>query len=210
MTDGAQLVLASASPRRAALLADIGLAFRVVRPEIDERAAPGERPEAYVERLARSKAAAGRRLAPGAALPVLAADTAVVLAGSVLGKPGDAEAARAMLRALSGRTHEVLSAVAVHPVGAHPGSVQARVSRTRVTFRELRTEEIRRYWETGEPRDKAGGYGIQGIGGIFVDRLEGSYTNVVGLPVAETEALLRAAGVDTWSRRGVPPPAGAL
>jgi septum formation protein len=131
---------------------------------------------------------------------VLGADTVVVDAGRALGKPRDRADALAMLADLSGRTHEVLTAVAV----ATEAGVQLALSRSKVVFRTLASGEAERYWESGEPADKAGAYGIQGIGGIFVDRLEGSHSGVVGLPLAETERLLRAAGIDTWRHR-VPP-----
>jgi septum formation protein len=193
-TGDAQFVLASASPRRAELLRTLGLRFLVRPTDTDETVRPGELPEALVARLATDKARAG---AGDAALPVLAADTVVEIDGTVLGKPRGEADGLAMLAALSGREHRVLSGVAV----LAGDDVQVHVSRTTVAFREIDAAEARAYWATGEPADKAGAYGIQGIGGIFVRRLEGSFTGVVGLPVAETEALLRAAGVDCWRHR---------
>jgi len=189
-----QIVLASQSPRRAQLLTQLGIAFVVRVADIDERRLPSETVEAMVERLALAKANA----VSDVELPVLGADTAVTLDDEVLGKPAERTEGLRMLAALSGRTHEVLTAVAVVR-GTRSG---VRLSRSRVTFREITPAEADAYWRSGEPRDKAGGYGIQGIGGIFAERIEGSYSGIVGLPLAETDALLRAFGVDTWRYRG--------
>ena len=178
------LILASASPRRRALLEGAGVSF-VVRPaDLDEAVLPGEEPRAYARRVARDKALAveGER--------VLAADTVVALDGRVLGKPADAEEARRILGELSGRTHTVYTAVALR-VGS---KVHERVCATQVRFRTLSGRDIDGYVATGEPFDKAGGYGIQGHGGALVDRLRGSYTNVIGLPLRETLALLEKYG----------------
>ncbi len=190
----AQLVLASASPRRAELLTQLGLVFTVRALDIDETRQRDESVEAMVRRLALTKADVAAR---GETLPVLGADTAVVIDDELLGKPADRVEGLRMLSLLSGRTHEVLTAVAV----VRDGRNAMRLSRSRVTFREIMRAEAEAYWETGEPRDKAGGYGIQGIGGIFAERIEGSYSGIVGLPLAETEALLQAFGVDTWQYR---------
>jgi len=192
-----QLVLASASPRRAELLRALGLEFIVDAARIDERRNDGERPEALARRLAIEKATVVARRRD-AALPVLGADTVVVLDGRSLDKPADRDDAIAMLLALSARTHEVVTAVAV----ARGDRVESEISSSRVTFRSIEHDEARAYWATGEPRDKAGGYGIQGVGGIFVRHVEGSYSGIVGLPVAPTESLLRAFGVNTWRYRG--------
>jgi len=194
--DSAQIVLASASPRRAELLDQLRIRYRQVLPAVDEGARPDEPADALVERLAIAKARAGMHIAL-TDLPVLGADTLVVQDGLALGKPRDRDEALAMLARLSGRVHEVVSAVAV----ATAVGIQAEVSRTAVTFRVISTAEAARYWATGEPRDKAGAYAIQGIGGAFVRHLEGSYSGVVGLPLAETERLLAAAGVDCWRYR---------
>lgn len=182
------LVLASASPRRRGLLDRMGLAHEVVPADIDETPRPGERPEALVARLAEAKATHVLRSSPATAgdLVVLAADTVVVIDGAVLGKPADAADAAGMLGSLSGRTHEVLTGVAV----ARPGSVVVVVERTAVTFGALDEGEIEAYVATGEPLDKAGAYGIQGRGGNFVTRIEGSYDNVVGLPTRVVRDLL--------------------
>lgn len=189
-----QLVLASASPRRAALLSQLGLVFTVNAGDIDETRRPGEAAAEMVRRLALTKAEAAAR---GETLPVLGADTEVVVDGTVLGKPADRAEGLRMLTQLSGRAHEVLTAVAL----VHGSRREVRLSRSVVTFRAISAAEAEAYWASGEPRDKAGGYGIQGIGGIFAERIEGSYSGIVGLPLAETEALLQAFGVDTWQYR---------
>jgi septum formation protein len=189
-----QLVLASASPRRAALLTQLGIAFVVKPTDVDETRLPDEPIDVMVRRLALAKASAA---AHGEALPVLGADTAVTLDGEMLGKPTDRTEGIGMLKRLSARTHDVLTAIAV----VRGTRAESRVSRSRVTFRAIDAAEAARYWESGEASDKAGGYGIQGIGGIFAERIEGSYSGIVGLPLAETDALLQAFGVDTWRYR---------
>jgi septum formation protein len=181
-------VLASASPRRRELLGQLGLRFTVAAADIDETPHPAEAPEAYVLRLAREKARAVAGRFPGAW--VLAADTTVVLGPELLGKPRDEAEARAMLARLSGRTHEVHTGVAL--AGR---AEEALVVRTRVTFRTLSAGEIAWYAGTGEPLDKAGAYAVQGKGGFLVAAVEGSPTNVIGLPLGETLALLERAGV---------------
>ncbi len=180
--------LASQSPRRRELLRQIGVSFETVLAPVDEAWEAGEAPADYVLRLAREKAAAGLAHAPGASL-VLGADTAVVLQGRVLGKAEDEGQAREMLRALSGRTHEVMTAVAL--AGSWAGE---SLSISRVRFRPLSAWEIGAYCATGEPLGKAGGYAIQGLGAIFVEHLEGSYSGVMGLPLYETARLLEEAG----------------
>jgi septum formation protein len=187
--------LASASPRRRQLLSQIGVSFQVLSVDIDETIAAGEAAEQYVLRLARAKAAAGlaRRIAARHA-PVLGADTAVVADGAILGKPADREDALRMLGLLSARTHEVLTGVAL----ATDQGLKSHCSRSEVTFREITPQEARDYWQTGESRDKAGAYAIQGYGAVFVSGLRGSYSGVMGLPLFETANLLRAAGVPCW------------
>jgi septum formation protein len=187
--------LASASPRRRQLLSQIGVTFQLLMVDVDESIAAGEDAERYVLRLARAKAAAGlaRRQAAQPA-PVLGADTAVVAGGAILGKPADGKDAERMLGLLSARTHEVLTAVAL----ATDDGVQSHLSRSEVTFREITPAEARSYWNTGESRDKAGAYAIQGYGAVFVSGLRGSYSGVMGLPLFETAQLLRAAGVPCW------------
>jgi septum formation protein len=186
------LCLASVSPRRRELLAQIGVPYVVVGANIDETALAGETPADYVTRLAVQKALVVRQ--DGQPLPVLAADTTVVLDGSIFGKPRDRAEGVAMLARLSGRSHEVLTAVAL----AHEGGVSQRLSASAVRFRVLAAQECALYWETGEPRDKAGGYAIQGLGAVFIESLSGSYSGVMGLPLFETAQLLRAARVAYW------------
>ena len=182
----AAFVLASASPRRRELLAQVGL-FPEVRPShVDETPEPGEAPEAYGLRVARAKAEAAD--VNGA---VLAADTEVVIDGRCLGKPTDEADARGMLAGLAGRAHHVLTAVALRT----EQGVLTELVRTEVRFRALGEDEIARYVATGEPMDKAGGYGIQGRAGALVASVHGSYTNVIGLPLPETLALLARGGV---------------
>lgn len=184
--------LASLSPRRHELLLQIGVDHEVVGVDVDERLLPGEPPADYVVRLASAKAeAAARSGAVAHTLPVLGADTAVVVDGEVLGKPRDRADALAMLARLSGRTHEVVTGVAL----ATPAGLFTRVSLSRVGFRKLDDGEMARYWASGEPADKAGAYGIQGLGAVFVSRIEGSYSGVVGLPLFETAEMLRGAGI---------------
>ena len=191
----ASLHLASASPRRRELLAQIGVPFVTLIASIDETALPGEPAERYVERLAREKALAGlAALSDPADAVVLGADTAVVLDGRILGKPADRAECLATLVALSGREHQVLTAVAL----ASAQRIESRVVASRVRFRPLRAGEAEAYWATGEPCDKAGSYGIQGLAAVFVSQLEGSYSAVVGLPLCETAQLLEEFGIPCW------------
>jgi len=184
-----QLVLASASPRRGELLTQIGLAFTPHPAAIDETPADGETPEALATRLARSKAAAIAQTHPDAV--VLGADTVVALDDTAFGKPRDAADARRMLTALSGSTHRVCTGIAV----AAGGHVDSRLCTSRVTMTSLNDAAIDAYWASGEPRGKAGAYAIQGLGAVFVTRLEGSHSAVMGLPLHDTARLLAAAGV---------------
>jgi septum formation protein len=189
------IYLASASPRRSQLLSQIGVPHEVCPAGLDEDRLAGEPPRVYVERLARDKARAARAALGGRpGRPVLAADTSVVLGDEIFGKPADETECLRMLMALGGRTHEVMTGVAVLAGEA----LLADVSVSRVTFRPLDADECRRYWASGEPRDKAGGYAVQGLGAVFIERLEGSYSGVMGLPLFETARLLRAAGVPAW------------
>jgi len=189
-----RLVLASQSPRRRELLAQLGVALEVRPADADESVLPGEPPHEYVLRVAREKARAV------AGPVVLAADTAVVLGREVLGKPRDAEDARRMLRALSATSHEVLTAVCVRRTQPALAVELDVVVTTRVRFARLGDAEIDWYVSTGEPLDKAGAYAIQGAGGAFVLGVEGSVSNVVGLPLAETAELLARAGFPLpWS-----------
>jgi septum formation protein len=186
--------LASGSPRRRELLAQIGVPFQVLEVSVDETAAAGEAPETYVARVARAKAAAGWCAERAGAAPVLAADTAVVLDGEILLKPQDRPDGERMLLALSGRTHHVFTAVCL----AMAAGMEWRLTRSAVTFRRLDASEARAYWDTGEPHDKAGGYAIQGRAAVFVEGLNGSYSGVMGLPLYETSLLLESAGVPRW------------
>jgi septum formation protein len=186
-----RLVLASASPRRRDLLAQIGLAPDAVAPaDIDETPLRGELPRPHALRLARAKAAAAAAAAGDPAAFVLAADTVVAAGRRILGKPADAAEAARFLALLSGRRHRVVTAVALH----HAGRITERAVETAVKFKRLSEAEIAAYLASGEWRDKAGGYAIQGRAAAFVPWIGGSYSNVVGLPLTETLALLRGAG----------------
>ncbi len=189
------LCLASASPRRRELLAQIGVAHKVVSADIDEARRQGEPPRDYVLRVARDKALLIQSREP--LRPVLAADTAVVLGDTIYGKPRDRAHALEMLAALGGRAHRVLTAVAL---ATRAGLVSA-VSESTVRLRAMSEEERAAYWDTGEPRDKAGAYAVQGLGAVFVESLEGSFSGVMGLPIFETAQLLQAAGVPCWIDR---------
>ncbi len=188
LEDPTSLVLASASPRRRDLLSQLGLRFTVAAADLDETPLPAEPADVYVQRLAQEKARAVAARFPQAW--VLAADTTVALGAELLGKPRDGSEARQMLTRLSGKTHNVYTGVAL--AGR---TSAATVVRTGVTFRTLTAEEIDWYVGTGEPLDKAGAYAVQGRGGFLVARVEGSPTNVIGLPLGETLELLAQAGV---------------
>jgi septum formation protein len=189
-----RLVLASASPRRRELLAAAGFPVHVDPVDVDEQPRAGERPEDYVERVAAAKAAAGRARHPDDA--VIGADTTVVIDGEMLGKPTDDDDAARMLRRLSGRRHEVLTGVTV----LAGNRTSTRAERTQVWFAELTARDIAWYVASGEPRDKAGAYAIQGLAGRFIPRIDGSYSNVVGLPVSAVWKMLREAGLaDSFS-----------
>jgi septum formation protein len=202
------IYLASASPRRRELLQQIGVSFRLIGAELDETPIAGEAAAGYVSRLALAKADAGwqrsRDMCDARDMydaPVLAADTAVVLDGRILGKPQGKTDAATMLLELSGRTHQVLTAVAVRSAAGN----EVKISESWVAFRPVDAAEAAAYWNTGEPRDKAGGYAIQGYAAVFIADLKGSYSGVMGLPLFETAALLSAAGVAIWPH-GVPRP----
>ena len=187
------LVLASASPRRRALLEQLGIPLRIDPAHLDENVRAGEPAERYVLRLAREKAEAVQ--VRHSNVTVLAADTSVVLDGEVLGKPATTDEALEMLRRLSGRRHQVMTAVAVAGAGE-------RLITAAVTFAPADEAALRWYVSTGEPMDKAGAYAVQGIGGFLVERIEGSHSAVVGLPLVETVALLRESGyLLPWERR---------
>ena len=185
------LILASSSPRRRELLNQVGMAYQVIVADIDESIQPGEGAGEYVCRMAREKALEVHRR-DGVTVAVLGADTAVVVNGRILGKPVDREDAIRMLEHLSGRTHEVWSAVALISPG---GGLRERLNITRVTFSVLDRAWIESYCDSGEPMDKAGAYGVQGIAAQKISHMEGSYSGVMGLPLHETAEILQAAGV---------------
>jgi septum formation protein len=196
------IYLASASPRRSALLAQIGVQHRIAPVAVDESVLEGESPDRYVLRLAALKAETlWRRLRAAERLPVLGSDTTVAIDGEILGKPADEEDCVSILQLLSGRTHQVHTAVALRD----DSGVASRLSVSEVTFRELSTEEMRRYWRSGEPADKAGAYAVQGLAAVFIRRIAGSYSGIMGLPLYETAELLAAA--NTAAATG-PAPAG--
>ena len=184
------IYLASRSPRRRELLHQIKVPHVLLDVEIDETPLPRESADDFVLRMALEKARAGAASLANIDLPVLAADTDVVVDGEILGKPGNEQDAIKMLRRLSGRSHRVLSAVALVWRGE-----RALLSESKVRFRRLDDVEMRAYWRSGEPVDKAGAYGIQGLGAVFIEHLEGSYSGVMGLPLFETAELLRVSGL---------------
>ena len=184
-----QVFLASGSPRRKELLTQLGYQFELLSIDVEEVHQSHETPLMYVERLSKDKAQAGVRvleLTKNKHVPVLGSDTIVVIDGVILEKPKDFEDAKRMLLALSGRQHQVMTAVTL----ATPDEIRTKTVITQVWFRTLSEQEIEQYWESGEPCDKAGSYGIQGSGGRFVSRIDGSYHAVMGLPLMETDQLL--------------------
>ncbi|EMP56011.1 Maf-like protein [Marinobacter santoriniensis NKSG1] len=187
-----RFILASRSPRRAELLTQIGVSFETRPADVDETPRVNEAACHYVERLAQEKALVVARHSPGAW--VIGSDTSVVLDGHILGKPRDRADACETLKRLSGQVHQVMTGVAL----ANGSDCHSRLVTTDVRFRRLADEEIAAYVDSGEPMDKAGSYGIQGLGGIFVEELRGSYSAVVGLPLQETAALLADAGFPVW------------
>jgi septum formation protein len=194
------IVLASRSPRRSELLGQLGITHHCVDANVDESHRAGESAEDYVQRLARAKAEAGlalwRRSNPSSQEPVLAADTIVVIdigdEEILLGKPKDRQDAISMLSRLSGRAHRVLTAICM----THGERCEQALSQTQVHFRQLTNDEIAAYWNSGEPADKAGSYGIQGKAALFIEQIEGSYSGVMGLPLCETGLLLKRFGID--------------
>ncbi|MFZ7344444.1 Maf family protein [Avibacterium volantium] len=200
MTTQPQLYLASQSPRRLQLLQQLGLKVEIFNADIDETPKADELPADYVRRMAQEKNHAARQQLEKLAhfaphLPILSADTCVICDGKILGKPQDHVQAAQMLCLLSGRTHQVLTAVCV----SLPDQKYSLVQTSQVTFKPLTEQEISAYIRTGEPMDKAGAYGIQGVGGIFISHIEGSFSGVMGLPVFETAELLRQVGVNLFS-----------
>jgi septum formation protein len=195
-----QLYLASTSPRRRELLTQLGIVVEVVSQAVPENRLTGESPELYVKRLALEKARSGLNGLVGKTFyPVLGADTAVVVEDEVLGKPAEKSDALAMLQRLSGRSHRVLSAVAVvgrDNLGQDREAV--RISESIVKFRAITEKEREAYWNTNEPMDKAGAYAIQGLAALFIERIEGSYSGVMGLPLFETGELLQLFGIEIF------------
>jgi septum formation protein len=195
------IYLASRSPRRRELLQQIGVEHRLLDIEVDERVREGESPSDYVLRVSQDKAVAGLEVCKGVeSLPVLAADTCVVVADRMLGKPADRVEGLWMLRQLSGATHRVYTAVALDD-----GHLATRLSVSEVRFRPLSEDEMTAYWASGEPADKAGGYAIQGLAAQFISELRGSYSGVMGLPLFETAELLRGAGIELIRPRPIKP-----
>ena len=186
MFDYPKIILASASPRRAELLDQIGVEYQIQAVDIDESPFKGERPESLVQRLACEKADAYQKKHPDNERGVLGSDTLGVLNGELLIKPRDFKHAQHMLSAMSGNWHEILSAVAL----SYKGETSVCLNRNRVLFRELSLAEIEAYWHTGEPQDKAGAYAVQGLAARFIERIEGSYSGIMGLPLFETTQLL--------------------
>lgn len=192
--------LASASPRRRALLAQIAVEHSARAVDVDESVRPAEHPEDYVRRLAIAKARAlWERLSPSERLPVLGADTAVCIDGHILGKPQSEDDCVRMLTLLGGRTHQVCTAVALY----WSDHCHSRVNVSEVTFRTLSEEEMRAYWRSGEPADKAGGYAVQGLAAVFIQRIAGSYSAIMGLPLYETAELLTQVGWSLSQLRGL-------
>ena len=192
------LILASGSPRRKLLLEQLAIIFEIERPDVDESLLTGEAPEVYVTRLSEKKAqtVAGKHDSEAV---ILAADTSVVLHGNILGKPESKEHGLQMLNELSGTRHDVLTGVSI----CNGSRAETFCVRTEVTFRLLGEKEIAWYWETGEPQDKAGSYGLQGAGAAFVETLTGSYSNVIGLPLSETVLMLRDFSIDCLGKEEV-------
>lgn len=186
------IILASASPRRAELLSQIGISYQVQAVNIDESRLPHETPETLVKRLAKEKSCAVKN----AQIPVLGSDTLGVLDGELLLKPRDYQHALSMLSKMSGQWHEILTAVAI----THAGKTKLVLNRNHVLFHQITTEEILAYWKTGEPQDKAGAYAIQGLGASFIKRIEGSYSGIMGLPLFETSQLLAKFGISVIKR----------
>jgi septum formation protein len=192
----AKLILASGSPRRKLLLDQLAILFEIEPPDVDESLVVGEAPEVYVTRLSEKKAQAVAGKYDGETV-ILAADTTVVLYGNILGKPESKEHGLQMLNKLSGTRHDVLTGVSI----CNGSRTETFCVRTEVTFRHLGEKEIAWYWETGEPHDKAGSYGLQGAGAAFVESLTGSYSNVIGLPLSETVLMLRDFSIECLEKK---------
>ncbi|MFT5659278.1 MAG: septum formation protein [Gammaproteobacteria bacterium] len=185
------IYLASSSPRRAELLQQIGIEFELLSIDVDEAELVAETPSNYVCRVARAKARAGGNVASEKTIPVLAADTIITINDKIIGKPDGQQNCRCILSQLSGKTHQVLTCIALY----HLGNISHQLSTNQVQFRPLDDFEIRNYCASDEPMDKAGAYAIQGKAAIFVESLEGSYSSVMGLPLFETAKILQQAGI---------------
>ena len=185
------IYLASSSPRRAELLRQIGVEFRVLAVDIDESQLAAETPEQYVCRVAKAKAEAVDKVADNSDIPILAADTTIAIDGTIIGKPDGQKHCECILSKLSGRTHQVLTCVALR----YQGTTKLVLSTNQVQFRSLEQSEIEKYCSSEEPMGKAGAYAIQGKAAIFVEKIEGSYSSVMGLPLFETAKILQQAGV---------------
>ena len=196
---GPQIYLASQSPRRRALIEQLGIHYQSLDVEVDESPQPEEAPAGFVARLALEKAWAGWQLVMKQSIPVVGADTCILLDQQIIGKPDNREQSIELLKRYSGRTHQVATGVAiVGPAMGKPGAeiVQhVRVNTSTVTFRPITHEECEQYWETGEPQGKAGGYAIQGKAAVFIEKLEGSYSGVMGLPLFEFAELIAMYGI---------------
>ena len=194
-----QLYLASQSPRRRTLIEQLGLSFQTLAVDIDERLKQGEEPPAFVKRLALEKARTGWQQVSHQHIPVVGADTCIVLNHQIVGKPADKQQGIALLKQYAENTHSVLTGIAIVGPGNDGSNAtvkeKVRVSTSFVTFRALSDEDCEQYWQTGEPLGKAGGYAIQGIAAAFIEKLEGSYSGVMGLPLCELAELMPAFGI---------------
>jgi septum formation protein len=193
------IYLASQSPRRRELLAQIGVCYELISVDVPEEYTHGETPSDYVSRLSTAKAMAGSQFIENASMklqPVLGADTIVVIDENILEKPGSQSEAVDMLLALSGRAHQVMTSVSL----CLADQAKTILNTTEVHFRKISPAEAKAYWNTGEPVDKAGGYGIQGLGAVFVEKIQGSYSSVVGLPLLETAQLLSEFHIPVWQK----------
>lgn len=187
-----QVYLASKSPRRKEILDQMKLQFETLDVDVDEEVIDKEAPEEYVVRVAKEKALAGRKVAKNIDLPVIGSDTCIFFNGIIMGKPVDKAQGINFLSQLSAQQHEVITGVSI----CGEFKTESLVQRNRVTFRKLDIKEIESYWETGEPVDKAGAYAIQGLGAVFIQNIEGSYSGIMGLPIFETAQLLKKFGID--------------
>ena len=206
---GPQIYLASQSPRRRALIEQLGIHYQTLHVEVDESPRSGEAPADFVTRLAKEKACAGWQMVAEQSIPVVGADTCIVLDQEIIGKPKNREQGIGLLSRYSGRAHQVITGVAM--VGPDAGKYDAdvvqhvRVNTSTVTFRTITDDECERYWQTGEPVGKAGGYAIQGKAAVFIEKLEGSYSGVMGLPLFEFAELISMFGIQIFGKnQGLP------